>query len=322
MTAKQWARLRQVGFATLDHAAAVRTATDLLALGPGFGDPLLAAMGLADFTAPVGPDTYLEVLAPTTPDHPVARWLRRVGGASGWVLSTQVPSLDGVKERAAAHGVRIAVETQAMGRNIVQLHPLDVGVLLELDEFLPREAWFWDELPAAQAAHAARTSQADDILAVDVAVAAGPAVDAAGPGAAEAPAAMARTWAAIIGLDPPMATADGAELAFGHRTIRFVPARDGRTGIVAVDVRATDRDHTARHIRRTMQHPDPLRLSSSGRGARRATAPTARSCRPAAARPRPRDHGPGGPGSRLRPPPRPRAASPPVDHPRRPARPR
>jgi hypothetical protein len=233
MTANQWARLRQVGFATLDHAAAVRTATDLLALGPGFGDPLLAAMGLADFTAPVGPDTYVEVLAPTTPGHSVARWLRRVGGASGWVLSTQVPSLAGVRERAAEQGVRIAVETQAMGRTIIQLHPLDVGVLLELDEFLPCEAWFWDELPAAQAARAARTSKADDILAVDA---------TASPGA---PAAMARTWAAIIGIDPPAATADGADLAFGHRTIRFVPARDGRTGIVAVDLHATDRDSLA-----------------------------------------------------------------------------
>ena len=231
----QWAELRQVGFAALDHAAAVQTATDLLALGPGFGDPLLDAVGLADFTAPIGPDTYLEILAPTTPDHSVARWLRRVGGASGWVLSTQVPSLEGVRERAAAHGVRIAVETEAMGHRIVQLHPLDVGVLLELDEFLPRDAWFWDELPAARAAHAARTSVADDIVAVDVAV------DAADPGRA---AAMARTWAAIIGIAPtcpPTATADGAELAFSRRTIRFVPARDGRTGIVAVDLHATDR---------------------------------------------------------------------------------
>ena len=251
----QSAELRQVGFATLDHETAVRTATDLLGLGPGFGDPLLAAMGLADFTAPVGPDTYVEILAPTTPDHSVARWLRRVGGASGWVLSTQVPSLDGITERAAARGVRIAVETQAMGRNIIQLHPLDVGVLLELDEFVPREAWFWDELPAARAAHAARTSKADDILAVDVAVA------AAGPDGTEAPAALARTWAAIIGIDPPAATADGAELAFGHRIIRFVPARDGRTGIVAVDMHATDRDHVAGYARRTVPHPDPFRLT-------------------------------------------------------------
>ena len=54
---------------------------------------------------------------------------------------------------------------------------------------------------------------------------------------------MAATWAAIIGLEPPVATADGAAIAFSSRTIQFVPARDGRTGIVAVDVHATDRDH-------------------------------------------------------------------------------
>jgi hypothetical protein len=137
-----------------------------------------------------------------------------------------------VKERAAEHGVRVAVETQAMGHDIIQLHPLDVGVLLELDAFLPRDGWFWDDLPAAQAAQAARTVKADDILAVDVAV--------AGP---RDPAAMARTWAAIIGIEPPVATADGVALAFGGRTIRFVPARGGRTGIVAVDVHATDREH-------------------------------------------------------------------------------
>jgi hypothetical protein len=224
-----WAELRQVGFATLDQEAAVRTATELLALGPGFGDPLLAAMHLADFTAPVGPGTYVEVLAPTTPDHSVARWLGRVGGSSGWVLSTQVPSLDGVKERAAECGVRVAVETQAMGHDIIQLHPLDVGVLLELDAFLPRDAWFWDDMPAAKAAHAARTTKADDIVAVDV--------------AAADPVAMAATWAAIIGLAPPAVTADGAAIAFSSRTIRFVPATSGRTGIVAVDVHATDREH-------------------------------------------------------------------------------
>ena len=115
MTQSQWAELRQVGLATLDHEAAVRAATELLELGSGFDDPLLAAWHLADFTAPIGPDTYLEILAPTTPDHSMTRWLSRVGGASGWVLSTQVPSLDGVNERAAEHGVRIAVQAQARG---------------------------------------------------------------------------------------------------------------------------------------------------------------------------------------------------------------
>jgi hypothetical protein len=56
---------------------------------------------------------------------------------------------------------------------------------------------------------------------------------------------MAATWAAIIGLEPPVRTADGAEIAFTRRTIRFVLPTAGRTGIVAVDVHATDRTHVA-----------------------------------------------------------------------------
>ena len=229
MTENRWAELRQVGLATLDHQAAVRAATELLELGSGFDDPLLAAWHLADFTAPIGPDTYLEILAPTTPDHSMTRWLARAGGAAGWVLSTQVPSLDGVSERAAERGVRIAVQTQAMGHNIVQFHPLDVGVLLELDEFLPRGAWFWDDMETARAAQASRSAKVDNIVAVDI--------------AAQDPAAMAATWAALIDIDPPTETADGAAIAFSSRTIRFVFATGGRTGIVAVDLHVTDREH-------------------------------------------------------------------------------
>jgi NAD(P)-dependent dehydrogenase (short-subunit alcohol dehydrogenase family) len=58
-------------------------------------------------------------------------------------------------------------------------------------------------------------------------------------------AAERATWAAIIGLEPPVPTADGAEIAFTRRTIRFVPPTAGRTGIVAVDVHATDRTNIA-----------------------------------------------------------------------------
>ena len=209
-------------------------------------------MHLADFTAPVGPDTYVEVLAPTTPDHSVARWLGRVGGASGWVLSIQVPSLDGVKERAAEHGVRIAVETQAMGHGIVQLHPLDVGVLLELDAFLPRGEWFWDDIPAAKAAHAGRSTKVDNIVAVDVAVAARP--EAPGDGR-------------HLGRDhrprPPSATADGASIAFSSRTIHFVPAA-GRPDRDRRRRRARDRPGPrGRPGGGAVPHADPVRLSPS-----------------------------------------------------------
>jgi hypothetical protein len=43
VTASRWAELRQVGFATLDHAAAVRTATDR-EHGPGRGGELCHTM--------------------------------------------------------------------------------------------------------------------------------------------------------------------------------------------------------------------------------------------------------------------------------------
>ena len=227
MTESQWAELRQVGFATLDHEADVRTATELLALGPGFDDPLLAAVHLADFTAPVGPDTYVEVLAPTTADHSVARWLRRVGGASGWVLATQVPSLDGVKERAAERNVRIAVGTQAMGKDIIQLHPLDAGVLLELDAFQPRQEWFWDDVPAAKAAQASRSTKVDNIVAVDV--------------AATDPAAMAATWAAILASCPGRHAGRRRDRLHqpDHRFCPRTPAGPD----LAVDLHATDREN-------------------------------------------------------------------------------
>ena len=196
MTENRWAELRQVGLATLDHQAAVRAATDLLALGPGFGDPLLAAMAPGRLHRPGRPRHLSSRFSPRPrPDHPVARWLGRVGGASGWV-SVDSGAVPGRGEPSAppstASGSRS--RTQAMGHNIIQLHPLDLGVLLELDEFLPRAAWFWDDMDAAaKAAHARRTAKADNIAAVDVAV------DATAGG----PAAMAAAWAAIIGLAAP-----------------------------------------------------------------------------------------------------------------------
>ena len=190
--------MTQTQWADLAHEAAVRAATELLELGSGFDDPLLAAWHLADFTAPIGPDTYLEILAPTAPDHSMTRWLSRVGGASGWVLSIQVPSLDGVNERAAEHGVRIAVQAQAQGRRIVQFHPLDKG--------------------------------------------AGPVQVTTGLGGDHnATWSPDGKWIAFsTQLDPKL-------FDYATKHIAVVPAAGGpaggRTGIVAVDLHATDREH-------------------------------------------------------------------------------
>ncbi len=222
----RWAQLRQVVLATLDHAGDTELVRSTLRLGPSFDDPELATIGLADATMPIGAQTYLEVCAPMTDDHRVAAWLRKVGGKSGWCLSTQVPNLDGVRERCAQLGVRIAVEAQALGHEIVQLHPLDVGVLLELDSFVPRDQWFWDDLASARVAQLQRGVFVDDIVGVEIAI--------------ENPVAMATTWATIIGLPAPELAGDGAVLSFSGRPIRFVGLED-RRGLVAIDMHTSDR---------------------------------------------------------------------------------
>jgi hypothetical protein len=229
---ERWARPRQVGLATLDHAAAVAEATTVLGLGPGFADPELQHLGLLDFTAPVGPDAYLEILAPARADHALDGWLQRRGGAAGWVLSTQVPDLEGVRERCAEQGMRIVTDTTAMGHEILQLHPRDAGLLLELDAFSPRDQWFWDDLPGNRAAQQARSMVVDDIVAVVV--------------ACDEPLVLAGRWARVLGIAGPEAVDGGASLAVSERVVEFVPSRNGIGGFVGIRVRAVDRSTAGR----------------------------------------------------------------------------
>jgi len=226
--ATRWAELRQVVLATFDHPGAVAQARTALALGPGFDDPALGATGLVDETIPIGPDTYLEIVAPLDRMSGPGRWLDKAGGAAGWVLSVQVPNLDGVQERCAATGVRVVVATNFDGHDIVQLHPKDTGILLELDAFEPRSGWFWDHLDGARRAQAARSPLVDDILAVDIALL--------------EPELMARRWAEVIGLPPPFHRNGQWVVALGRREVRFAtPEIGAMLGLWQVTMHASDR---------------------------------------------------------------------------------
>lgn len=226
MSEARWAELRQVVLATLDHEADVERARKALHLGPSFGDPELTTIGLADATMPIGPATYLELCSPLTPDHQVARWLGKAGGSSGWALSTQVPTLEGVRQRCEELGIRIAIEAVAFGHEIVQLHPLDMGILLELDSFVPRDEWFWDDLAEAKVAQSARSTFVDDIVGVDIAT--------------PEPATLAAKWATVLGIEGPEVTEDGALLRFSERDVHFVLPL-GRQGLVGVELHASER---------------------------------------------------------------------------------
>jgi hypothetical protein len=195
-----WAVLRHLVLAATDALAASARLAAALRLPAGFGDPELAAVGLTDRNMPVGGQKYLEVVGPLGPDSYINRWLGRVGGQGGYCLSVQVPDVAACKERARERNVRLAADQQVLGHPIVQLHPADVGVLLELDGISDQRRWFWDDITPGPRPDAL----IDDITAVTVGV--------------PDPEATAALWAAIIGLE----LAAPARLDFSGCAVGFV----------------------------------------------------------------------------------------------------
>ena len=151
------------------------------------------------------PGRYLEFVAPTDAEAAVRRWLAKIGGRGGYVLSVQHPDPDAVKARALASGIRVPIDAEAFGHRIIQLHPQDVGLLLELDGIADRQAWFWDDIDPGPEPDAA----VSDIVGVEVPVA--------------DPAATTAQWHALLDLGEPGAESD--------RRPRWVlgPVRAGRS---------------------------------------------------------------------------------------------
>lgn len=202
MTDAQWAILRQVVIATTDHAGDLAAVRQAFGLGQGFEDPELEKLHMVDATMPVSKDTYLEFIAPINDQAAVSKWLGKIGGRGGYVLSVQHPDPLAVKQRAERMGVRVPVDVEAFGSPVVQLHPQDVGLLLEVDGITDPRAWFWDEINPGPESDAL----VDEILGVEVPVA--------------DPAATTSQWLELLGL-PAAAEPDTVQL--GPAWVRFVP---------------------------------------------------------------------------------------------------
>lgn len=164
LTPAQRAILRQVVIGSPDLDATTRELRESLGVARGFADPLLEEIGMADETIRVGPEAHLEVVAPLRGDVSLAAWLRKAGGGGGYALSIQVPDLTPHLAAAARQGVRVVADLVAYGHRIVQLHPGDMGLLIELDEIADPAAWFWDDIEA----EVATAPRVDDVLAVEI----------------------------------------------------------------------------------------------------------------------------------------------------------
>lgn len=204
---KSWAKLRQVVIGTTEHAADLKAARDAFGLGEGFADPEVAHMSLADCTLPVAPGRYLEFVAPTDPTISFAKWLAKIGGRGGYVLSVQHPDPHAVKERALARGIRVPIDIEAFGKPVIQIHPKDVGLLLEVDGITDPDVWFWDDVDPGPEPDAA----VSDIVGVEVPVADPPAMNA--------------LWHELLDLGSPTASDQNAgdEIDLGGIVVKFVP---------------------------------------------------------------------------------------------------
>ena len=214
---EDWAILRQAVIAATDHDATSRGLRGSLALAPGFQDPLLEEMGLRDETFRIGKVAHIELVSPLNAESAINRWLGKVGGEAGYCLSIQVPDVQRLVDNATAAGVRVLADVNHFGRRIVQLHPKDMGLLVELDEIPESDQWFWDDIEAEVPA----APYVDDVLGVEV--------------SSPDPLAQARRWAQVFQGD--RAEAEPTEVHLGSRVVRFVEG--AVSAMTAIDLAAT-----------------------------------------------------------------------------------
>lgn len=127
------ARIAHVGIAVPDLKAALSFYRDVLSLAPL---PMEEADGAAIASLPFG-DSHIELLAPRTPDGPIARFLARRGPGIHHICY-RVDDLDAALDACRKHGYRLIDEAPrrgAGGHRIAFVHPKATGgILLELTE--------------------------------------------------------------------------------------------------------------------------------------------------------------------------------------------
>lgn len=126
-------RIAHVGIAVPDLEAALAFYRDVLGVLPRAPE---VADGATIIALPFG-ESEVELLAPRTPDSPIAKFLAKRGPGIHHICY-RVPDLDQALDACRAGGYRLVDEsprTGAAGRRIAFLHPKATeGILLELTD--------------------------------------------------------------------------------------------------------------------------------------------------------------------------------------------
>ena len=126
-------RIAHIGVAVENLADALAFYRDVLGLDPRAAE---SADGATIVSLPFG-GPEVELLEPTTPDGPIARFLAKRGPGIHHVCY-EVTDLDAALDRCRAAGYRLVDDTPrtgAHGRRIAFVHPKSTaGILIELTE--------------------------------------------------------------------------------------------------------------------------------------------------------------------------------------------
>lgn len=120
--------LRQVCLVAWELEPIAQQLSDVLGLSLCHRDPVVEQYGLENALFGIGTD-FLEVVAPIKENTAAERYLRRLGSDGGYMVITQVDSVEtqqAIRARALAARVRIAHEEQREGWSFCQLHPADM----------------------------------------------------------------------------------------------------------------------------------------------------------------------------------------------------
>lgn len=128
------ARIAHIGLAVENIDASLAFYRDVLGLTPHHGPE--TKDGATIVSLPFG-ESEVELLQPTSPDSPIAKFLAKRGPGIHHVCY-RVPDLDRTLERCREAGFRLVDETPrigAGGKRIAFIHPKSTaGILVELTE--------------------------------------------------------------------------------------------------------------------------------------------------------------------------------------------
>lgn len=210
-------RLRQIVLITDDLAeAAERARTEFGFPGSVRDEQGMADLGFVHEVFSFG-DTFLEIVAPTSPDSPHGALVSK-NGPGGFMAVAQVADLGKVVDRAASRDLAPLLHQPYDGHHISQWHPKHLGTLAEIDEVSPFESWHF----APQIFEQSASGAAQDIVGATLAV--------------EDPAAVAANWAALTGAHVD----ESLTVHLGPERLSIVPSGDGPRGLIGVDVVAAD----------------------------------------------------------------------------------